>query len=47
MVFVDRVEVELVLLDRSVGTVGVVDRLVLMSSDELDCMLQLKYLWHL
>ena len=46
MVFVDRVEVVLVLLDRSVGVVDM-DRLVLMSSDELDCMLQLKYLWHL
>ena len=41
MLFVARVEVELVLLDRAIGTVGVVDRLVLiMSSDELDCMLQ-------
>ena len=40
MVVVDRVEVELVLLDRTIGTVGVVDTdmLVLMAADELDGM---------
>ena len=46
MVFMERVEVELVLLDRTIGTVGVVDRYMLvliMSADELDCiMMQLK-----